>query len=703
MLNGQNRPQLILLCLLLVALCPFPSFAQKKAAKEYPELLREDIQQILESISEETEESFNFDAFLEQLSDMLRKPLDLNKATFEDMMNFRLLTPEQVNEIIKHREKFGRFITIYELQAVPQLDLASIYRILPFVTVKSDIDDYRVNSFGQVMGEGDFELYLRYSQVLEEQKGYTALDSGESGSRYPGHQSKIYSRFRYSFPNKLSYGFTVEKDAGEEVFKGTQPRGFDFYSGHLFIKNVSVFKSIAIGDYDVKIGQGLVMWSGFGFGKSPLVASIKKSSEALRPYTSVDENNFLRGVAATVEAGNFEITGFFSRDRKDANITERDTTDEDALTAQATSLQESGLHRTPSELEDKDAIRQTVAGGYLKYKKRASHIGVSAVHTRLDAPLQQGNDLYNQFEFYGDRLTNIGADYAFLLKNFYFFGEFAMTDSRAISTLHGCIASIDPKVDISLLYRYYQRDYFSFFSNPFGESRNPYNEQGIYSGLSVKPVKNFQLDAYIDYYRFPWLKYQIDAPSSGLDFLAQLTWRPSKKLEMQGRYKNENKEGNQTGTTAKLDEVANIGKQNIRYNVKYKISQSVSFENRFEYVIYNEGVKQSGYLIYQDITFKPLSFPLSLSARFALFDTYSYDSRVYAYEDDVLYYYSVPPYYYKGTRFYAVLRYKATRWLDMWLKFGQWYFSNRDAIGSGLDEIDGNVKSEIRGQVKFEF
>jgi len=702
-LQRKNASKLHCFLLLLLLTAGSNAGAQKRQTRDDSYINKENIEQILESISEETDESFNFDAFLEQLADLQKHPLNLNKVTYDELLDFRLLTAKQADAIIRHRQKFGDFISIYELQAVPEMDLMTISRILPFVTVKGDIDDYRLHSFRQLMSEGDFELYLRYSQILEKQKGYSPLDSGKTGQRYPGNPSKIYTRFRYAFPNKLSYGFTAEKDAGEEIFYGSQPRGFDFYSGHLFLKNISVFKSIAAGDYEVKIGQGLVMYSGFGFGKSPFVTNIKKAGETVKPYTSVDENNFLRGVAATAEAGNFEITGFFSRDRKDANITEADTTDDEVLVAQATSLQESGLHRIESELEDKDAIKQTVAGGYLKYKKRASHIGLSAVHTRLDVPLEKGYQPYNQFEFSGDRLTNFGADYALLVKNFYFFGEFAMTDEVAFATLHSFIASLDPKVDLALSYRYYQRDYFSFFANPFGETRKPYNEQGIYAGLSARPIRNIQMDAYMDYYRFPWLRYQADAPSAGLDFLAQLTWRPSKKLEMYGRYKNETKGGNLPANTGKLDVLTTIGKQNIRYNVKYKVSGAVSFENRFEYVIYDDGKKENGFLIYQDITFKPLSFPLSVSGRFVLFDTYSYDSRIYTYEDDVLYYFYIPAYFYKGTRFYFVLRYKVFRGMDVWLKFGQTYFANRKTIGSGLEEIDGNVRSEIRGEVKFRF
>lgn len=697
------RNTLIFIACSLLTACTFQSIAQKKQSKDYPDIPKEEIENILESISEETDESSNFDAFLEQLTDLSRKPLNLNKAAYSELLGFRLLTPEQADAIIRHREKFGNFISIHELQAVAAMDVPTISRVLPFVTVKGDIDDYRVTSVRQLISEGDFELYFRYWQILEEPVGYSGLDSGETGTRYPGRRAKIYSRFRYSFPGKLSYGFTVEKDAGEEFFKGSQPRGFDFYSAHVFVKNISIFKSIAAGDYELKIGQGLIMYSGFGFGKSPMVTAIKKTGEVLRPYTSVDENNFLRGAAASIEAGDFEITCFFSRDRKDASITQAADTLEDELAAFASSLQESGLHRTPSELKGKDAIKQTLAGAHIQYKKRASYIGLTAMHTRLNLPLQKNPQPYNRFEFSGDRLTNFGADYALLAKNFYFFGEVAMTDALAFSTLHSFIASLDPKADLALSYRYYQRDYFSFFANPFGESRKPFNEQGIYGGITIKPGKGFQLDAYLDYYRFAWLRFGVDAPSSGLDFLGQLTWRPSRKIELYGRYKNEVKGGNLPDNTTKLDVVTGIARQNIRFNARYKVSESVSFENRFEYVIYHDGIKENGYLIYQDVTCKPLSFPVSFSARLVLFDTGSYSSRIYTYEDDVLYYYSIPSYYYKGTRVYAVLKYKVFRGMDVWLKVGQTYLANRKTIGSGLDQIEGNVKSEIRAQVKFTF
>ncbi|GIV32960.1 MAG: hypothetical protein KatS3mg031_0495 [Chitinophagales bacterium] len=700
MFSAELHKVALIVCLALVC---STLHAQKRVRDITSVLPEEEIANLLESFTEETEESFDFDALVEELNDLLLHPIDINTANAEQLQRIRFLSDLQIQAILRHRERFGKFISIYELQAIPELDLETLRRIQYFVKTTQRLDDYHVNSVKELLTKGNVQLIIRYSQVLEKQKGYLPLDSGSTASRYFGSPYKLYMRFRYQFADKLSYGFTAEKDAGEEFFNGSQKRGFDFYSGHLFLRKTGPFKSIALGDYSVNIGQGLILWSGFGFGKSPLVTSIIKKSETLKPYTSTDENNFMRGAATTLKLGNFEITAFFSRDRKDANISQTDTLQGEAIIAAVSSLQESGLHRTPSEVEDRDAISQTVAGGYFKFQKRVSHIGVTAMHTWLNAPLYRTPAPYSKFEFSGDRLTNFGTDYSVLVKNFYLFGEFAMSDNFRFSTLHGFIASLDARVDMALAYRYYQKDYHSLFANPFGESRKAANEQGIYTGLSVKPIRQVRLDLYLDYYRFPWLRYQVDAPSSGIDFFSQLTYSPSKTITLYGRYKIETKETNLPDNETRLNTLTPEKRQNIRLNIKYAVSRSFTFENRFETVIYDLRQKEHGYLIYQDVGFKKLSFPLALNARLTLFSTDSYASAIYVYEDDVLYYFSIPAYFYTGVKFYVVFKYTLVRGLDVWLRLSHVHYTNRQTVGSGLDEINGNTRSEIRAQMRWTF
>jgi hypothetical protein len=96
-----------------------------------------------------------------------------------------------------------------------------------------------------------------------------------------------------------------------------------------------------------------------------------------------------------------------------------------------------------------------------------------------------------------------------------------------------------------------------------------------------------------------------------------------------------------------------------------------------------------------------MSKPYSFTARFALFDMDSYDARIYAYENDVLYYFGVPAYYNRGARMYITFRYRVMRGIDVWLRVAQTYYSNVSTIGSGLNQINGNKKTEIRTQIRF--
>ena len=113
--------------------------------------------------------------------------------------------------------------------------------------------------------------------------------------------------------------------------------------------------------------------------------------------------------------------------------------------------------------------------------------------------------------------------------------------------------------------------------------------------------------------------------------------------------------------------------------------------------------EEKGFLFYQDITYKPIHNKYSGTFRFAVFDTDSYNSRIYTYENDVLYAYSVPAYYYKGTRYFLLFKCKILKNLEAWLRYSQTYISNKDNIGSGLNTINGNTKSEFKIQLRCKF
>jgi hypothetical protein len=121
-----------------------------------------------------------------------------------------------------------------------------------------------------------------------------------------------------------------------------------------------------------------------------------------------------------------------------------------------------------------------------------------------------------------------------------------------------------------------------------------------------------------------------------------------------------------------------------------------------EYGRGNEPVSR-GFMAYQDLIWDVGKIPLRVSARYALFDTDTYDARIYAYENDVLYFFSIPPYSGRGSRVYVLLKYDLGTRIDLWFRWAQTYFTDRQTVGTGLEEIDGNTRSEVKFQVRFKF
>jgi len=679
------------------------------------------IQQQLENIAENTEnEDADYTILTEVLVYSSENPINLNKTNIEELRALQLLNDIQINSLLSHIENNGKLITIYELQGISGFDLQSIRKILPYVKVTDNFTSAHFST-KEMFKNGQHSILLRYGRTVEDQTGFSPTDSSSlyksMNSRYIGSPDKIYARYRFTYGTNISWGITAEKDQGELFFKnkqkytydwyekslnGNQKSGFDFYSAHFFLKNIKRIKALVVGDYQATFGQGLTIWSGQAFGKSSDIISTKKSGRGISPYTSVDENLFMRGAATTLGYKKIEATVFYSRKRIDANVS--DTTDTGEA-AQISSLQETGYHSTSSELADKDAILQTLIGGNVSYKGKKFNVGLSALSYQLDVDLKRSLSYYNQFEFSSSKNLNIGADYNLIHRNFNFFGEASISKNGGKALVNGVLISLDPRLSFTVMHRYYQRNFQNLLSNGFAESSTAANEKGVYIGLVAKPTNRTTVTVYYDRFEFPWLKYQVNAPSFGNDYMAQFNYTPSKKIDMYLRIRSRDKQKN-TSDAVVIDYLVPVKQSNYRFNISYTITPSIKLKNRIELIDYklDNNKTQKGYLVYQDIVYSKLGKPLSVTLRYALFETDSYDARIYAYENDVPGSYSIPAYYNRGSRFYIMLDYNLTKRIELWFRYSQTVYDNKQIISEGsLTEIQGNTKSEIRAQLKFKF
>ena len=668
------------------------------------------IEKRVEYLIEDAEESdVDYSTIFDQLSYYFNHLLNLNRAELDDLEELGLLTSIQINNLLEHIEENGKLMTLEELQTIAGFDDDLIKLLLPFVKVGTDVDNAQL-SFKELVKNGESQLLVRYVDVLEEKKGYAPVTdsalAASPNSRYKGNDAKLYTRYRYKYGKHLSIGVTAEKDAGEEFFTGTQKKGFDFYSGHFFIKNQGKIKQLGFGDYQAQFGQGLTYWSGVAFGKSADIMLIKRSATGLKPYTSVDESRFLRGGGIALQFGKIEATAFYSYNKEDANISLADSSVIDGEVLAVTSVQQTGFHRTVNELEDKDAVTQQQMGGHLAYKTRRLNVGLTGIHSEINSDFTPSLATYSQFRNDDNKQTNVGLDYNWIYKNFNFFGEFSKSLDAGNALVSGALITLDPKLSLAVLYRDYQRNFQPISSAGIGEASTNENEKGMYMGFIAKPNKKFTLSAYYDQFTFPWLKFGINGPSKGYQYLAQLTYKPSKKMEMYIRIREKNKQENTAVDLSEgIDYLVYEKQTNYRFNYALKISESFKLKGRAELVNYDkeESPFETGYLLYQDVVFKPKSSPLSLSFRYGIFDTESYNSRIYAYENDVLYSFSIPAYYNRGTRTYLTVRYRVMRGIDVWLRYGLTYYDNVAVISAGLEEIQANHKQTVKAMVRFKF
>ena len=673
-------------------------------------------QQLIEDVianSGDDSDEFAFNDAFGLLESYRRRPLDLNRATADELGNLLLLTEPQIDQLLDYRDRMGRLISIYELQVVPGLDPETIRSLRPFVRVGgSGLDDTKL-PLGRLLTEGDRTLFLRAQRRLERARGYR-LGPDQATNYYLGNPWRYYARFRQQYGNRLSLGVTMEKDPGEAFFReNNRRRGFDYYSAHFFLRRVNRrIRALALGDFNVSFGQGLILYTGFGFGKSSQTTNVARGGQTLRPYGSVNEFNFMRGAGLTLGLGKtLETTLFASRRGRNGNrigtVVTLDTIDQEVFAGEVSSLNVSGFHRTPAEVADRNALRQTSFGGNLRWQPhRRLRLSANLLADRFDQDLRRRPEPYNRFFWSGRELYNASLDYRFRLRNLTFFGEVAASDNGGTAQLHGLQAVLDRYLDLAVAYRRYDRDYQALNARPFGETNGGRNEEGLYLGLQLRPANHWRIGAYYDVWRHPWLRFNVDAPSGGHEYRLRITYWQKRKLETYLELRSETKGVGLRNRSASpnLDPVVAQTRFQARLHFAYRITPALEWRSRLDAGFTDNELeaRQRGLVLYQDLHYRPRG-PWSLSARFAVNDTDGYDVRFYEYENGLLYNARVLPYYGRGTRSFLVARYKGIRDVTLEARAAQSYFADRETIGSGLEETESRVRTEVGTQLIWRF
>jgi len=659
-----------------------------------------DIQSFIEEQFATQDADVNYEDLYESLFTLYTNPLDINKSTIEELRALNILSEIQIKSLFDHLVSTGKLLSLYELQTIQHFDQSTINKMLPFIKIGDGhaIDNRSI--WQRIRKEDNNYLIMRYERSLQTKRGYKS-ENDTTPPRYSGDQGKYYMRFRTSHANDFSIGFTLEKDAGEQFIwdPSTNRYGSDFQSFHLQVQQKGIIKNLIVGDYQLQIGQGLLSSAGFSIGKgSETINTVRRNHLGLRPYTSVVESGFYRGVASTFQLSTLDFTTFISRQQRDA-IMRLDTIENEEFIS---SLQASGLHRTESEINAKSAITETILGGNIAHlsQNKMLQISATAIYTTFSTPIIVTSRYYNQFDFSNDQNLVLGVAGSYQWRNMNIFAEAGRSQSGGIGAVGGFLSSLTPKLDLALSLRHYTPDFQSLYGRAFGENTINKNESGTYWGMKYKHNRKLMLSAYYDTFRFPWLKSGVKSPSDGYEYLLRLQYKPSKTVNLYAQYREESKSKSIDNEFNQIDVLRQGVKRNYIINSDYKASKILALKTRIQMSNYDiDTITTNGVALIQDATLKLGKF--TISGRYAIFQTDDYENRQYVYEKDVLYAFSIPAYDGLGSRNYLLVQYKHNRNWHFWARYAVTQYRDRKIIGSGLEEIDGNIKSALKLQVRI--
>ncbi len=644
------------------------------------------------------DQDVDYEEIYESFMNNFLNPVSLNSARADDLRGLMLLSEVQIGNIIEFRNKYGSFVTVRELHAVPTLDEKTIKAITPFVRVSNV--EYEFHN----KGLSKTELLIRYTSVLEKKRGYEPSRDSSGAPAYAGSPGRVFTRFYTYKPGSYGISLLAEKDPGENVAWDTenQKYGFDFYSFNITLENKGNLKKLVVGDYQIEAGEQLILGSGLFFGKgAETINTVKRSNRGIRPYRSVLEHSFMRGLAATYEFTdlNLQVTPFFSMRHHSASsdIIINDSTEQPFVT----NLRTSGLHRTDSELDGRELQKETTYGTNIDYYNSMANlnIGGTYMYSQFDLPFQPVDQPFRKFAFRGKENFNASLYFNYLHKNMYFFAESAISQSLGKAITAGMISRINDQWQTSLVYRNYDRNFHTSYGTGFSESGSN-NERGIYWGLKWQYSSKLQATAFVDIFRFPWLKFQVDAPSQGVESLIRINYKLSPEFKFFTQYRHKAK-GRNDNNSGNLPRVAQAQRDNFILHFDMLPQQWFNLKTRISWSTYSFNNRTNGIAIAQDANLYFNRF--RLYSRMAFFNTDDFNTRQYIYENDVLYAFSIPALQGKGIRYYLMGRYDLTEDVSLWIKYSRTRYTDREFLGTGNEQINGNKRSEVRFQLRYSF
>jgi len=605
-----------------------------------------EVENVLGDEAGSTEAAFVID----RLERFKGRPIDLNSATVSELSELPWISPVLARKIVSLREKIGRFRSLIDLSVIEGIDYELLTKIKPYVTLATKGIPFWIPLEGR------------------------ARMVGETSAR-KFRDAHFYTRAISRPSQRIELSYITDKDEGESSFG-------DFQAGYVTVRSEALLSSVSAGDLSAEFGQGLVLWAPTGFYRGyETVSQTNRGGTGVHGYRSSLENGALRGAHAKLKGKALSFEALFSRSKLDAYLNDDGT---------VRGLAETGYHREDWELRGKDALTEEMFAFHAEaeYAKNFSLQGT--FYTANYEPPFSSKEESGSYSFTGKRASVGGVSGSLSLGQADIFGEAALMDGGRKAVVIGWVSDMHG-IEIASVFRSYDRDFYNMRASSFSGG-NPWNEKGVYVGLQGRFGK-YKLSGYLDGTQHPRPTGAASCPTSGYetagsieqDLGSGITLRVKGKLS-----KNDSSVIDPSDPYGKISSVSS--RETIHTDVSWTPGRSVSMKLRFSTVRADKNEK--GSLVFAGFNYSPEGL-LTLRGRVIYFDTSSYGSRIYEYEDDLPGRMTLMPLWDEGVRWYLVLGVRGKR-LGAEAKFSQTHMT-------GTAQADDDENSELGLQLDFAF
>lgn len=556
-------------------------------------------------------------------------PIKINDATKEEMEKLPLLSALDIEKIIQYRQRHGNIYTIYEIEIILSLD-----------RITTDLLTFLIQ----------FDHKITTNTKT---KGYIMTQLSNQINSSP-IRSSGFEQYKKQVRFSLNKGKFDAKVIGESDYGEPHPF-YDHLSGYVQYQNAKT--KIILGDYKPCFGQG-VTFAATSFYSSNNPSEIINNFNRIKGYAQSDENNYLRGLAIEQKIGQFRVYGYYSNHHRDATIKTNDT-----LTY-FNSINNDGIHISQTQKRKKDALKEENYGIALQYRTNNFKFIGYTQQTNYSVSLLKKNNITQTYFHPTKHLWNYGVSYHIYLSRFHLFGETAADPFNQIGHLHGIYGQLWPFYNITVGYRHYPQEFYMPNGNSYSTHSSSKNEKGPFLVQRFDASKKISLSNTISYYKEDQsIDSQKIITQGAYKISTTINYIKSSRTAFQ--FRHQAKDSNKATKKNERFYPYDYNYQNFRLQGTKQLSPSLLIKTEFQYtLVQNKHQNERGVLgmIYGKLNIASFS---TTYLQTTFFHTDSYNSRIYSYENDLLYNFSIPSFYGKGYHLFILERIKLKQWCTL--------------------------------------